>query len=114
MKSQNFFKKFEEEVKIIKENFQKEVVKIRTSRPSPALVEDILVEVYNSKMPIKHLASISIVPPNVIVLEVWDKSVIPAIKNAISRSQLGLTPVEDNNLLKLHLPSLNQPFLQIR
>ena len=108
MKSQNFLKKFEEEVKIIKENFQKEVVKIRTSRPSPALVEDILVEAYNSKMPIKHLASISIVPLNVIVLEVWDKSVIPAIKNAISRSQLGLTPVEDNNLLKLHLPSLTE------
>lgn len=108
MQAQDFLKKFEKETVALLEDFKKEIIKIRTSRPSPELVEDILVEAYDRRMPLKQLASISVVPPNAIFLEVWDKNLIPAIKNALNRSQLGLNPVEENNQLKLYLPSLTQ------
>ncbi len=105
---QKFLKEAKEKTEVIKVSFQNEIIKVRTSRPSPELVEDLKVDAYNSKMPLKHLASISVIPPNAIKIEVWDKTLIPAIKNAISHSQLGLTPQEDGNILKLYLPALSE------
>ena len=54
----------------IRDDFKQEIRKLRTSRPSTELVEDILVEVYGAKTPLKHLASISVSPPNIIIVEI--------------------------------------------
>lgn len=105
---QEILKNLQKKIDFLKENFRKEIIKIRTSRPSAELVEDLSVEVYNSKMPLKHLASISIAPPNAIIIEVWDKNIISNIKNSLSRSLVGLTPQEEGNILKIFLPALSQ------
>ncbi|HOQ15444.1 MAG TPA: ribosome recycling factor [Candidatus Paceibacterota bacterium] len=106
--SEATIKNFSNQIDKIRDDFKQEIRKLRTSRPSTELVEDILVEVYGAKTPLKHLASISVSPPNIIIVEIWDRSILSNIKKSIMEANLGLNPVEDGNSLKLYLPSLSQ------
>ncbi|MBD3311588.1 MAG: ribosome recycling factor [Candidatus Magasanikbacteria bacterium] len=98
-----------------KEKFEKaidhlksEVTGLRTGRATPALVEDITVEAYGTKQPVKALASISVSDAKTLVVDPWDKSVLQQIDSAISNSQLGINPVNDGKLIRLPLPELTQ------
>ena len=84
----------------------RELAQIRTSRASPALVENIVVEYFEQRFPIKQLAAISAPQPRQIVIEPWDKSYIEPIVNAISKSGLGASAVADKDLVRINLPSL--------
>ena len=86
------------------EHLKGEMSKLRTGRATPALVEDITVEAYGVKQPLKTLASISISDAKTLNVEPWDKSIIQAIETAINNSQLGINPVNDGKLLRLPLP----------
>lgn len=88
--------------------FRQEMQSLRSSRPTPALVEDVMVEHYQNKMPIKQLAAIKIQLPNTIIIEPWDKTSVNAIVQAIVASQLGLAPIVDGELIRLSLPMLSQ------
>jgi len=88
--------------------FRQELGQLRSSRPSPALVENLIIDCYQTKMPLKQVASISVVLPATIRIEPWDKNVIPAIVQAISASQLNLAPIADNQGVKLNLPPLSE------
>ena len=90
------------------EHLKGEMSKLRTGRATPALVEDITVEAYGVKQPLKTLASISISDAKTLNVEPWDKSIIQAIETAINNSQLGINPVNDGKLLRLPLPELTQ------
>jgi ribosome recycling factor len=81
---------------------------LRTGRPSSALVENIKVECYNSHSPLKHLASISIVLPNIIIIEPWDVTIVQAIEKALSSSSLGINPSIEGKQIKLFLPPLTK------
>jgi len=108
MNSQEIIKKFQEISTKITQDFKVSIQGIRTSRPNTLLVENIKVESYGNPTPLKQIASISIVPPNVIIVEPWDKNIINDIKKAISQSSLGVTPQVDNNQIKIYLPPLTQ------
>lgn len=87
--------------------FKEEIASIRGSRPTPALVEDILVDAYEQKTPIKHLGSISIVLPREIQVSVWDGNVIAAVAKAIT-AKLNIQTATDGNIIHANLPALTQ------
>jgi len=90
------------------EHLKSDITSLRTGRATPALVEDIVVEAYGTKQPVKSLASISVQDAKTLVVEPWDKSILQQIDVAISRSQLGINPVNDGKLIRLPLPDLTQ------
>src|SRR3989344_5884590 len=75
---------------------EQEIAKIRTSRASPVLVEDIEVNAFGSKFTIKQLAAISAPQTNQLIIQPWDISYIEPIEKAISQSGLGMSALVDN------------------
>lgn len=90
------------------EHFKGEITSLRTGRASPALVEDLEVEMYGAKTQLKALASISTPDSRQIMIQPWDKSAIQQIEKAIQASQLGLSPVVDGQMIRLNLPQLTE------
>ena len=90
------------------DHFKNDITSLRTGRATPALVEDITVDAYGGKQPIKAMASISVQDAKTIVVEPWDKGLIQAIDTAIRNSKLGINPVNDGKLIRLPLPDLTQ------
>lgn len=90
------------------DHFKKELLKIRTGRANGAMVENIKVMCYGeSLMPLKELAAISVPDPRMIVIQPWDKSVIGNIEKAILESDLGITPNNDGDIIRLQLPFMS-------
>lgn len=98
----------EKEVELVINHFTEEINQLRSNRPSPALVENILVDYYQSKAPLKQIATINIIMPSTIVVEPWDKLILPSIIQAISASDLNLTPIADAEKVRLTLPPLSK------
>ncbi len=90
------------------EHLKQEISSLRTGRATPALVEDITVEAYGVKQPLKTLTSISVTDAKTLTVEPWDKSILQNVETAIRASQLGINPVNDGKVLRLPLPELNQ------
>ena len=87
---------------------QDDLLKIRTGRASPALVEKLPVEYYGSLTPLIQMASISAPEPRLLVIRPWDPSALADIERAILRSDLGLTPANDGKLIRLTIPRLTE------
>jgi ribosome recycling factor len=81
---------------------------IRTGRASPALLDRITVDYYGAVTPLKQLATISAPEARMLTVQPYDKSSIKAIERAIMESDLGLTPNNDGNLVRLVLPELTE------
>ena len=89
---------------------EKEVSKIRTGRASPSLVEDVVVDCFGQKFPLKQLAAISSPEPKTVVIQPWDKSYISGIEKALSDSSLGVSPIVDKDIIRITLPPLTQDY----
>lgn len=81
-----------------------ELVKLRTGRANPGMVEPIKVECYGSHMPISQVASISVPDPHLIVIQPWDASVLHEIEKALQKSELGLSPQNDGKVIRVPVP----------
>jgi ribosome recycling factor len=81
---------------------------IRTGRASPALVERLRVDYYDTPTPLNQIAAISAPEPRLLVVRPWDPSVIGAIEKAILKSELGLTPNNDGVVIRLAIPKLTE------
>lgn len=90
------------------EHTKYEISGLRTGRATPALVEDIAVEAYGVKQPLKALASLRVLDAKTIMIEPWDKSILQNIEVGIRNSQLGINPVNDGSGIRLSLPELTQ------
>jgi len=88
--------------------FRGEISSLRTGRATPALVEDLEVEYYGSKSPLKHIASISTPDSRTIVIQPWDKNALQAIGKAIEHSSLNMNPIADKEIIRLALPALTE------
>lgn len=84
-----------------------EIGPIRGSRPTPALVEDIQVEYYGQRLPIKQLGSIMVVPPREVQINVWDANAVNAVVKEVS-ARLSVNAANDGNTIHVNLPSLTQ------
>jgi len=90
-------------------NYMKiEFANIRTGRASIGLVENISVDCYDSKMPLKNVASISIPEARTILISVWDKNILKNVEKAILNSGLGLNPMVDKDIIRINIPPLTE------
>src|SRR3954453_22079841 len=85
-----------------------EFATVRTGRASPQLLDRIEVDYYGTSTPLKQLASISATEARLLTITPYDKSSIKAIEKAILESDIGLTPSNDGNLIRLTIPELTE------
>ena len=90
------------------EVFSKELSSLRTGRANASMLDIVKVEVYGQKMPINQLATITIPEPRTINVQVWDINNVTLIDAAIKKSELGLNPQIDGQLMRLPIPDLNE------
>jgi ribosome recycling factor len=83
-----------------------EISSLRTGRATPAILDGVNVEAYDTMQDIKSLASISVADAKTINVQPWDKSILQNIETAIRNSDLGLSPVNDGEMIRLMLPDL--------
>ena len=90
------------------EVFSKELSSLRTGRANASMLDIVRVDVYGQKMPINQIASITTPEPRMINIQVWDQNNVPLIDGAIKKSELGLNPQIDGQLIRLPIPELNE------
>jgi ribosome recycling factor len=90
------------------EVFSKELSSLRTGRANAAMLDLIKVDVYGQQMPINQVGSITTPEPRMINIQVWDVNNIPLVDAAIQKSDLGLNPQIDGQLIRLPVPELNE------
>lgn len=79
---------------------------IRAGRANVAMLDGVKVEQYGSMMPLNQIGTVSAPEPRLLVIDPWDKSIIPAVEKAIMSSNLGLTPNNDGKVIRLMIPEL--------
>lgn len=79
---------------------------IRAGRANPALVENVVVDAYGSKMKLNEVGNISAPQPTLLTVQVWDASILESVIKAIQEANLGLNPSNEGNLIRLPIPSL--------
>jgi ribosome recycling factor len=87
-------------------HLQGEFAGIRTGRATPVLVEKLRIDYYGSEVPLQQLAGFSVPEPRLLVISPYDKSAIKAIEKAIQASDLGITPGNDGQVIRLSFPQL--------
>jgi ribosome recycling factor len=90
------------------EVFSKELSSLRTGRANAAMLDLVKVDVYGQQMPINQVGSITTPEPRTINIQVWDANNIPLVDAAIKKSDLGLNPQIDGQLIRLPVPELNE------
>ena len=90
------------------EVFSKELNTLRTGRANASMLDFVKVEVYGQKMPINQLGTISTPEPRTINIQVWDVNNISFIDSAIKKSELGLNPQIDGQIIRLPIPDLSE------
>ena len=90
------------------EVFSKELSSLRTGRANAAMLDLVKVEVYGQQMPINQIGSITTPEPRMINIQVWDQSNVSLVDAAIKKSELGLNPQIDGQLIRLPVPELNE------
>ncbi|WPD19993.1 ribosome recycling factor [Thermaerobacter composti] len=90
------------------ENFRRELATVRAGRATPALLEKIRVDYYGTPTPLQQLATITAPEPRMLVVQPWDKSVMGEIEKAIAKSDLGVNPSSDGQVIRIVLPPLTE------
>ena len=90
------------------EVFLKELSSLRTGRANAAMLDLVKVDVYGQQMPINQVGSITTPEPRMINIQVWDANNVPLVDAAIKKSDLGLNPQIDGQLIRLPVPELNE------
>jgi len=90
------------------EAFSKELSSLRTGRANAAMLDLVKVDVYGQQMPINQIGSITTPEPRMINIQVWDQNNVPLVDAAIKKSELGLNPQIDGQLVRLPIPELNE------
>ena len=89
-------------------SFKKDISTLRTGRANTSMLDTIKVDVYGQQMPINQIGSITTPEPRMINVQVWDQNNVPLVDAAIKKSELGLNPQIDGQLIRLPIPELNE------
>lgn len=87
---------------------RRDLATIRTGRASPSLVDRLTVDYYGSSTPLNQLAGISVPEPRLLVIQPWDRGSMAAIEKAIMKSELGLNPTNDGQVVRITIPPLTE------
>lgn len=86
----------------------RELANIRTGKATTTILDGVRVEYYGTPTPLKQVASVSAPDPKLLVVQPWEKNVVPEIVKAIQKSDLGLNPIVEGNIIRLPIPPLNE------
>lgn len=100
-------KELESKLKSVMEGLKHELSGLRTNRPTPRLIEDVLVEYFDQRMPLKQLGSISVSPPRELQVSVWDKNALAPAAKALEAANLGVSVAVSGNMIRVTLPALS-------
>jgi ribosome recycling factor len=103
-----YFKEVESRMHKCVEATRNEFASIRTGRAAPALLDRVVVEAYGQSVPLKQVAGVSTPDSRTLLIAAWDKGVVPSIRKALEKSDLGLTPNIDGSAIRLVIPPLNE------
>jgi len=87
---------------------KREFSTVRTGRATTALLDLVKVEAYGSEMPLNQVGTVAVPEPKLLTVQPWDKSLLKAVEKAILASDLGLTPANDGNIIRIPIPSLTE------
>ena len=90
------------------ESLRTELTKLRTGRAHTSLLDHVMVDYYGSEMPVNQVATVSVPEPRVITIAPWEKTMVSAIEKAIMKSDLGLNPSSDGQVVRIVLPELTE------
>ena len=102
------YKETEERMQKAVEAINREMTGVRTGKASPKMLDGIKVEYYGTPTPLSQVASIGTPDPKMLVIQPWEQTIIPEIIKAIQKSDLGLNPIPDGNVIRLPIPALNE------
>jgi len=105
---ENVYSEYRQKMTRTIEVLETEFARIRTARANPAILDGVKVDYYGQPTPLKQVASISVPEPRQIVVQPWDRSVLPEIEKALQKAELGLTPKVEANLIRLPIPALTE------
>ena len=89
-------------------SFQKDLSTLRTGRANPSMLDLIKIDVYGQKMPINQIATVTVPEPRTISIQVWDKNNVKTVDSEIQKSNLGINPQVDGQILRIHIPQLTE------
>ena len=90
------------------QSFKKEISTLRTGRANSSMLDMIKVDVYGQQMPINQLATISVPEARLITVQVWDKTNVSLIDSSIQKSDLGINPQIDGQIIRIRIPDLTE------
>ena len=90
------------------QSFKKEISSLRTGRANSSMLDMIKVDVYGQQMPINQLATISVPEARLITVQVWDKTNVSLIDSSIQKSDLGINPQIDGQIIRIRIPDLTE------
>lgn len=90
------------------EYLKSELASLQAGRANPNLIENLKVDCYGQELPIKQLAAINSTEPRSIIIKPWDKEIIKNIESAIRDSKLGLSPIAEEEFIRVSIPALNE------
>jgi len=90
------------------DTFVSELSKIRTGRATPTLLDTIKLDYYGQQVPINQAATVSAPEPRLLVIQPWEKKILPEIEKAIQKADLGLNPSNDGTMIRIPIPQLSE------
>ncbi|PIS46759.1 MAG: ribosome recycling factor [Elusimicrobia bacterium CG08_land_8_20_14_0_20_51_18] len=90
------------------EKFKRELTSLRTGRANPQLLDNIYVEYYGAKVPLKQIAAVSIPEPRTLEVRPWDKGAVDAIETELKKADLGTNPTKHGDVIRINLPPMNE------
>ncbi|AJF06977.1 ribosome recycling factor [Geoalkalibacter subterraneus] len=87
---------------------KKEFSKVRTGRASTALLDEVRIDYYGTPTPLNQVGSLTVPEPRMIIIQPWEKNLIPEIEKAILKSDLGLNPSSDGQVIRIAIPPLTE------
>ncbi|WP_019119151.1 ribosome recycling factor [Brevibacillus massiliensis] len=105
---QSILKNAEERMSKAIATLKKELASLRAGRATPALLDKVVVDYYGTPTPISQLANVNAPEPRLLQIQPWDKSAMKDIEKAIMQSDLGLTPSNDGNVIRIAIPPLTE------
>lgn len=106
--SNEFITKYQEDFNKAMEHYKKELTLIRAGRANPAMIEDVMVDAYGVKTPIKQLGSIAVPEARCMTVEPWDKNLLKEIEKALTYADLGISIKGESTLVRVTVPQMTE------
>ena len=106
--TQEVLKQVEMKMKKTIDLLGKDYATLRAGRATPFMLDKVFADYYGTPTPLNQMASITVPEPRLLVVQPWDRNMLPQIEKSILKSDLGITPVSDGNVIRLAIPTLTE------